>query len=60
MKRTMLAVLLTLSLLLCAFPTALAEQAPEISSRTATLYNRTEANTSEISLYFLNGQTDIH
>ena len=59
MKRTMLAVLLTLSLLLCAFPTALAEQAPEISSRTATLYDRTAAKTSEITLYFLNGQTDI-
>ena len=59
MKRTMLAVLLTLSLLLCAFPTALAEQAPEISSRTATLYERTAAKTSEITLYFLNGQTDI-
>ena len=57
--KKLLALLLTLSLLLCALPAALAEQAQEISSRTATLYDRTAAQTSEITLYFLNGQTDI-
>ena len=57
--KKLLALLLTLSLLLCALPAALAEQTPEISLRTATLYDRTAAQTSEITLYFLNGQTDI-
>ena len=58
MKKLMV-LMLTLSLLLCALPAALAEQAPEISARTATLYDRTATQTSEITLYFLNGQTDI-
>lgn len=57
--KKLLTLLLILSLLLCALPAALAEQAPEISSRTATLFDRTAAQTSEITLYFLNGQTDI-
>lgn len=57
--KKLLTFLLTLSLLLCALPAVLAEQAPEISSRTATLYDRTATRTSEITLYFLNGQTDI-
>ena len=57
--KQLLATLLTLALLLCTLPAALAEQTPEISARTVTLYDRTAANTSEITLFFMNGQTDI-
>lgn len=57
--KKLLAMLLTLVLLLSAMPTALAEQPPEISSRVATLYDHSVSNASEITLYFLNGQTDI-
>ena len=57
--KKLLAMLLTLALMLSAIPAALAEQAPEISSRTATLYDHSATDASEITLYFLNGQTDI-
>ena len=44
--KKLLAMLLTLALMLSAIPAALAEQAPEISSRTATLYDHSATDAS--------------
>lgn len=58
MKKT-LAILLALAMLLSLSMPALAEQAPELSSWTAPLYLASAGNKEEITLYALNGQTEI-